>query len=248
MFVFRSPRPLVKLQRRAGFSWTALAAVLGVISLLIALLLPARRVAREAARRTSCKCHLKQLGLALHNYHDVYGEFPPAYTVDADGKRLYSWRTLILPQLDQQPLFDKIDLSKPWDDPKNAQAAKTLPSVYQCPSASTRPGQTSYLAVVTSDGCLLPVRSRSIKTITDGMANTLMVIEVPADQSVHWMTPQDADETLLERFGPKSKESHPGGRHGLIADGTVRLLAQTIDRKTFHALCTATGSDPVGDF
>ena len=79
--------------------------------LVIALMLPAQRRAREPARRSQCKNNLKQIGLALHNYHETYGAFPPAYTVDADGKRLHSWRTLILPYLDQAPLYDKIDFS-----------------------------------------------------------------------------------------------------------------------------------------
>ncbi len=237
-------------RRRAGLSWAGWAAVLTAIALLLmCFVLPAVTRSREAARRTSCKCHLKQIGLALHNYHDINGEFPPAYTVDANGKPLHSWRTLLLPYLDQKPLYDKIDLSKPWNDPANAEAYQTVLRVYRCSSdAHSAPDKTSYLAIVTSDSCLLPEKSRTIKQITDGTSNTLMVIEVPHDQSVHWMSPQDADEKLLESFGPASKESHSGGRHGLLADGTVRFLSQNIDRKTLHALCTATGNDTVGDF
>ena len=90
---------------------------MGIIVVLIALMLPAMRSAREPARRTQCRYNLKQIGLALHEYEQAFGVLPPAYTVDAEGKRLQSWRVLILPYLDQAALYKLIDLTKPWDDP-----------------------------------------------------------------------------------------------------------------------------------
>ena len=100
-----------------------------IITILIALLLPATRSARPAARRTQCKNHLKQIGLALHNYHDAYGSFPPAFTTDADGRPLHSWRTLILPFGEHRTLYDTIDLSKPWDHPDNNAALEAIPDL-----------------------------------------------------------------------------------------------------------------------
>jgi type II secretory pathway pseudopilin PulG len=100
-------------------------AVLGGIALLIAMLLPAVRSAREPARRNQCLSQLKQIALALETYADVHGKFPPAYTTDADGKPLHSWRTLILPYMEEPQLYASIDLTKPWDDPVNAKAFKT---------------------------------------------------------------------------------------------------------------------------
>jgi type II secretory pathway pseudopilin PulG len=115
-----SPAPEPPTKRR--FTLVELLVVLGVIAILIALLLPMRRSAGEASRRSMCSNNLKQIGIALHNYADEYGAFPPAYTVDAEGKPLHSWRTLILPFIEQGPLYEKIDLSKPWDDPANKEA------------------------------------------------------------------------------------------------------------------------------
>lgn len=236
---------------RRGVTLMELVIVFLILAVLVALILPSLSrgpAVREAARRSQCRNYLKHIGLALHNYHDRYQAFPPAYTVDANGKPLHSWRTLILPYLDHAALYNKIDLSKPWNDPANADAYKIPIPAYSCPSASSLQTQTHYLAIVTAKSCLQPNQPRPIKEITDGTSNTLLVIEVPHDQSVHWMAPEDADEKLLESFGPQSKESHSGGRHGLLTDGTVRFLTQKIDRKTFAALCTATGNETVGEF
>ncbi len=125
-----------------------------VITLLVALLLPVTRGVNESARRSHCRNKLKQIGLALHNYHDAYGAFPPAYTVDADGKPLHSWRTLILPYFDSnlsdninltnKEIYEKIDYSKPWDDPANAEAYATNLVVFRCPSSDVPPGHTTY--------------------------------------------------------------------------------------------------------
>ena len=126
--------------QRSALTVIELLVVLAVIGVLIAFLMPATRTGREPARRTQCKNNLKQIGLALYSYHDTYHAFPPAYTVDADGKPLHSWRTLILPYSDQAPLYAKIDLSKPWDDPVNAEAYNTrTPNGYCCPSVPGLP-------------------------------------------------------------------------------------------------------------
>src|SRR5262245_52541441 len=96
-------------ERRINLRKVALRAILviGVLGLLVALLLPAfPRTAREAARRMQCGNHLKQIGLALQTYHDVYGSLPPAYIADASGKPLHSWRVLILPFLGERSLYE----------------------------------------------------------------------------------------------------------------------------------------------
>ena len=101
-------------RRRSGVTWIEILIVLASLAALVALFIPFSRMGsagREPSRRSQCKNNLKQIGLALHNYHEKYQAFPPAYTVDATGKPLHSWRTLILPFVDQQALYDKIDLS-----------------------------------------------------------------------------------------------------------------------------------------
>src|SRR4051794_6427956 len=148
-----------------GFRLVELLAVLGILALLVALLLPATRSAREPARRSQCVNNLKMIALALRNYEQQYKALPPAYSVDAGGRPLHSWRTLILPYLEQARLYNTIDLAKPWDDPANARAMETIPTVYLCPSAVGPSGTTTYLANVSPDGCLVPGRPRPLAEI-----------------------------------------------------------------------------------
>jgi type II secretory pathway pseudopilin PulG len=227
-----------------AFATVIMIAILGVI---VAMLLPATRMAREPARRSQCKNNLKQIGLALHNYVDVYHALPPAYTVDADGKPLHSWRTLILPYLDEHQLYNKIDLRKAWDDPANAETFKTNVWAYRCPSAVGAEKHSTYLAIVTSNSCFRATEPRPLSEITDGAANTLMVIEVDAEHAVPWMAPRDADESLLLSLGASSNHSHTGGMHALFVDGTVRFLTATLPADKLRALISIAGNEPVSD-
>ena len=133
--------------RRCGLTLIEFLVVGAIIAILITLLLPAHRSAPKAGRRAQCRNNMKQIGFALHNYHDTYGSFPPAFTVDAEGNRLHSWRTLLLPYLDQKILYETIDLTKPWDDPANQEAFNTNLAVYQCPSAFLDSPVTTYHGV-----------------------------------------------------------------------------------------------------
>ncbi|MCA8987591.1 MAG: DUF1559 domain-containing protein [Planctomycetaceae bacterium] len=98
---------------RKGFTLIELLVVIAIIAILVALLLPAVQQAREAARRSSCKNNLKQLGLAMHNYHDVYNIFPPAGTIAGFGTNMdqtnaWPWSTKILPYIEESALYDAL--------------------------------------------------------------------------------------------------------------------------------------------
>ena len=91
---------------------------------------------------------------------------------------MHSWRTLILPFLEGKALYDKIDLSKAWDDPANAAARESQVFQYVCPEAQCSPNQTTYLAVVATKSCLQPGKPRDLPDISGELGNKLLVVEV----------------------------------------------------------------------
>lgn len=242
-----SDTPVLKKRSRVTFLRVLLG--LTIVAVLVALLFPAtRRGGREAARRTQCRNNLKNIAMALHNYESIYHALPPAYTVDAAGKPMHSWRTLILPYLDEQALYNRIDLLRPWDDPANAEAFKTIPSVFRCPSVVLPPGFTGYLGVVGSNACFDPVNPRAFSELTDGTTETLMVFEVAPGQAVHWMAPQDTTEEMVLDFGSDGKHPHTGGTQVAFADGSTRFLSVNMSPEILRALISIAGNDHVGEF
>jgi prepilin-type N-terminal cleavage/methylation domain-containing protein len=137
---------------RRGFTLIELLVVIAIIAILIALLLPAVQQAREAARRSQCKNNLKQIGLALHNYHEQAGTLPPGWIgvdlatrlPDVEGLNGFGWGAMILPHLDQTPLYNRINFFVGVADPLNLVPRTTNLTVYRCPS-DTGPQQWTIL-------------------------------------------------------------------------------------------------------
>ncbi|MDB5345277.1 MAG: xcpT 17 [Schlesneria sp.] len=141
-------------RKSRGFTLIELLVVIAIIAVLIALLLPAVQQAREAARRSQCKNNMKQLGLALHNYHDTFSAFPITYFDTSTGLggpiqgRSTSWMIGIMPYIDQAPLFNLINTgvglttdprcsypaTNPPTNPSNPWAATQSLSVFKCPT------------------------------------------------------------------------------------------------------------------
>ncbi len=234
-------------RRRQAFTLLELLLVVAVIAVLIALLLPSVRSAREPARRGQCQNNLKQIGIAIHNYNTDYGALPPAYTVDEEGNRLHSWRTLVLPYLGYEKLFEWIDLTKPWDDPANAKARETVVSVYRCPSVDNESTQTTYLALVGTDCAFSGPVARALSEITDGTSYTLLCVDAPTEQAVHWMSPVDASEDEFLSWDDDSKMHHPGGTNVAFVDGSVRFLLLDVDHEVRRAMLTISGGEPVDE-
>ncbi len=183
--------------------------------------------------------------VALESEH---GPIPPTYTVDENGQRLHSWRTLILPYLGQEELFERLDLSKPWNHPVNAEVFNAKLNAFWCPSSELPSDFTTYLAVVGENACFHPTKPRAISEITDGTSNTIMVIEVPVKQAVHWMSPHDADDQMVLNIGPADKRAHTGGVQAAVADGSVRFLSATMDPETRRAVISINGKEVIGEW
>lgn len=225
---------------KSSVSWVVVIAVgafcfCGGFGILVALLLPAVQSAREAARRMQCSNNMKQIMLALHNYHDVYKCFPPAYIADKDGKPMHSWRVLILPFIEQSPLYDQYDFDQPWDSPANLAVASRMPQTYRCPSAPDKGlgNETNYVVIIGDpqqfpQTMFTPNRPIKLREVIDGTSNTIAVVEVR--DGVPWTQP-DADLKFAQmqftiNAGPNSISSyHPSGANVGFADGSVRFMS-----------------------
>ncbi|HUG19275.1 MAG TPA: DUF1559 domain-containing protein [Planctomycetaceae bacterium] len=127
-----------------GFTLIELLVVIAIIAILVALLLPAVQQAREAARRASCKNNLKQLGLALHNYHDTFGSFPSGWIgvdlatrrPEVEGISGISWQVMLLPQIEQASLYQQLNFSENLLHPDNAIIRQNPLASFRCPSDS----------------------------------------------------------------------------------------------------------------
>jgi prepilin-type N-terminal cleavage/methylation domain-containing protein len=131
-------------KRRRGFTLIELLVVIGIIAILIGLLLPAVQKVRDAANLASCENNLKQIGLALHNYHDARGSFPAGYSdptpwPQADNGPGWGWGAFLLPYLEQTNLYNQIAFNLDVGAPANGKVCSTLLRIFSCP-ADTLPG------------------------------------------------------------------------------------------------------------
>lgn len=149
----------------------------------------ARGGAMQAAQSAQSNNNLKQIGLALLNYHDAHGAFPPAYVADAEGKKLYSWRVLILPFLEQAPLYDRFDKNKAWDSPENINISNALLPVFAAPGEGP---SCSYFALTGKGTAFDGDKQCRLVDIRDGTSNTIGVVEVRG-LSKSWAEPFDID-------------------------------------------------------
>ncbi len=259
-------------QATSGFTLIELLVVLAIVAVLIGLLLPAVQKVREAANQTTCRNNLKQLGLALHHYHDAYYTFPPGglewRPPGGTTQRQLAWSAFLLPYLEQDNLYRQLDLSKPFDAPENAPAAATVLRVYLCPSSRRTDvrvdgrGACDYGGIYGErimspnnppKGVMLYDKPISIKMIPDGTAWTLIVAEDSGWSDGQWINGRNIfDQAFaINRAPPYENDirsEHPGGAHGLFCDGSVRFLRETLDLPTLAAICTRAGREIVNEF
>jgi len=187
---------------------------------------------RGDSRRTDCANRLRQIGLALHNYHDIHGRFPPAVVTDENGRPMHSWRVYLLPYLEQEDLYRQYRFDEPWDGPHNAQLLNQCPDIYRCPNDFPHAGGCSYRVVMGENTPWQENKSFQISDITDGTSNTIAIVEV-CDAKRNWLEPVEIDGEQIRNFGGTEMRgidsNHPGGAHVLMMDGSTKFLLKSID-------------------
>jgi hypothetical protein len=241
-------------------------------AVLVALLLPAVQQAREAARRTQSKNNMKQIMLALHNYHDTHNEFPEGTHPNEKLKpeERLSWQSRILPFLEQAALYNQIDFEEGWEDEANEQFLETRIPTYLNPSnpsinvedSDCAPTHYVGLAGLGKEGPTLPVTSRKagvfaydratkIRDITDGTSNTIAISD--ATDPGPWGAGGSATIRPLTTKpyinGPDGIGGpHAGGISIGMCDGSVRFLSENIDPEVMEALVTIRGGEVIPAF
>ena len=228
-----------------------IAVVFGVLfvcgGILAALLIPAVQQAREAARRSQCKNNLKQIALAMHNYHDAYSKFPAAHLNDDKGTPRLSWRVSVLPFCDEAPRYNRYLFNESWDSAGNSALLNPMPRNYACPSVPSPGLNTCYVAVTGPKAVLGDGKCYSIADVVDGTANTIMVVE-GCKLNIVWMKPQDLDASTATKVGDPNGiwSPHTGGANVVLTDGSVRYISATIDPAILKALLTRNGGENLG--
>lgn len=240
-----SPTDNVKKRKPIVFIVVVVLAACGGLFAIYNNNLGAALSAQQAAtERRECSHHVKAIVSAILAYEADHGEFPPAFTVDANGNRLHSWRTLILPYLGENELYKQIDLQKAWNDPVNNAAKETGVAVYHCPSDSDDQHMTRYFAVVDDAAIMTGNTPTKMSDITDSKTSTLLVVEGRRDKQVHWMEPNDlqlADFVDIELTDQKTV--HPGGVLVASASGFVTFINDSMGRDERYARITRSGGE-----
>lgn len=193
---------------------------------------------------------LKLVALAIHNYASAYPHFPPQSLVAEDGKRLLSWRVLILPFLEYGELYRKFRLDEPWDSPHNLELAKTIPAPYSqtqrdLKSTSGEPLKTRIVAPMTSQTVFgQPGKPIWFSAILDGTSNTIWFLETAPENAVIWTKPEDLVVDTNDPVGSIFGEQAEGVYCSLV-DGVAVYLKRSIEPETLNALLTIAGKEVV---
>jgi uncharacterized protein (TIGR03067 family) len=187
-------------------------------------------------QKTISSNNLKQLALALHNWHDVYKRLPgPAITDKAD-KPLLSWRVALLPYIEQKNLYDQFKLDEPWDSAHNIKLLEKMPQIYAPVRGKTKEPHSTYYQVFVGPGTAFePGQKLTLRTIPDGTSNTIFAVE--AGEAVPWTKPADIPFDPKKAL-PKLGGLFPDGFHIVLLDGYTRWVGRNFDERILRLAIT----------
>jgi hypothetical protein len=215
----------------------------GIVGAALAVLVP---IYRWQSRRAHAMNNLRQIVVALHNYHDVFGTFPPAYVCDSSGAPAHSWRTLIYPYFDGSPL--PYQLAEPWNGPNNAQIAKQTPLSFRLRhDRSTADGMTNYVAIVGPDTMWPGDKPLKLQDTTDGTSYTILIVEI-TNSDIPWTAPRDLPVEEFEAWLDPMHEPQIGfeieGGFIACADGSVHYVPRTATIAEWRQMLSPAGNEP----
>jgi hypothetical protein len=204
--------------------------------------------ARNNASRMQSINNMKQIGLAMHNYHDANKHFPAAAIYSKDGKPLLSWRVALLPMMEYGNLYDQFHLDEPWDSEHNKKLIDKMPAEYRSPKSKLKePGMTNYVVPVGPGTVFEGREGMSFKDIKDGTAHTILAVEVDNDHAVIWTKPDDLP------YNPNDPSKGLGGVFknvfvALFCNGSVRIIDLNYADEKLRAAFSAAAGDPAPIF
>jgi hypothetical protein len=200
---------------------------------------------RSAARRTSAANQMRQLILAMHNYHDSHRAFPARFSKDDNDRPLLSWRVYVLPYLGEADLYNEFHLDEPWDSEHNKALIEKMPDCFAHPMARPEAGKTVYV-VPQGDGSIMPdpsapgsPRGARLEMVRDGTSQTAVIFEVSKEHAVIWSKPDDFPWRDME--DPVSALFNRWNRDGVnvaLADGSIRFVSREKLREVLDKLIT----------
>lgn len=232
-----APEPAGNASKSGSVVVLVLGLVAGVVFLLlvcggmaVALLLPAVSNARLAAQQVSEQNNLKMVGIGLHNYHATYKQLPSTALTDADGNVVSTWRTAVVPFLDGGAQV-------------NASPGDAAPFPF-LPVNSTLANETNVFAIVSPNGMFSsePNASVCFSDVADGLSKTVMAVKLP-NRAVDWSSTEELTPDMA--FGAIQSIQKPEAGFWLMGDGRVARIELPLDRKTFDALISRDGGEPV---
>ena len=212
--------------------------------LMAGFMMPAVTRAQVAAGRAQAANNLKQVAIAMHNYHDTYRKMPSPAITDDDDEPLLSWRVAILPFLGEQALYEQFKRDEPWNSPHNIRLIERMPSVYQAPSDTLAPGETVVQLPIGDKAMFSEGKETRFRDILDGTSNTIMAIEVAPENAVPWTKPADWEvnpEDPMDGLGA----IHQEGFQAVTGDGAVHFFSEFVDADEFAKLLTRDGREVV---
>ncbi len=253
------------MTNRPGLTLVESLVAIGIVVVTLSLSIPAIQRSREAARRTVCANHLRQIGIGLQHYHAALSQFPVGCVewrgLDPESRQL-AWSAYLLPFVEQPAVFDAIDFAVAFDDDRNQFAASQAVAVYRCPSSTRvqKPRERAlsdfggiYGERITgpnnpAKGTMLIDRSIRGREITDGWSYTAMVAEDTRSKDGQWINGNNIfDQAFPINSGPAFendiRSEHLGGANIQFCDGSTQFYTNSTSLSVLAALCTRSGGE-----